>query len=51
MKTILAIFAIILALVVVSTWLHPVMSATIIAGSAIGAIIAGCIRIEKEERL
>jgi hypothetical protein len=51
MKTILAIFAIILALVAISTWLHPVVSAAIITGSALGAIIAGCIRIEKEERV
>ena len=51
MKTILAIFAIILALVVVSTWLHPVVSAAIIIGSALGAIMAGCIKIEKEERV
>ena len=51
MKTILIIFAAILALVVVSTWLHPVVSAAIITGSAVGAIMAGCARIEKEERL
>lgn len=46
---ILAIFAIILALVAIGTWIHPVVSAAIIAGGSIGTVIAGCIKIEKEE--
>lgn len=49
MKAILAIFAIILALVAIGTWIHPVVSAAIIAGGSIGTVIAGCIKIEKEE--
>lgn len=48
---ILAVLAIILALVAISTWIDPYVSAAIICGSAVGAIIAGCIRIEKEERV
>lgn len=49
MKAMLAIFAAILALVAIATWIHPIVSATIIAGSSVGTIIAGCINIEKEE--
>lgn len=49
MKAILAIFAAILALVAIATWIHPVVSAAIIAGGSIGTVIAGCIKIEKEE--
>ena len=54
MKTIsfiLTCLAIILALVAIATWIHPVVSVTIILGSAIGAVVAGCVQLEKEERL
>ena len=49
MKTILTLFAVVLALVAVATWVHPVVSATIITGSAVGAIVAGCAKIERKE--
>ena len=49
MKTILALFAIVLALVAIATWLHPVVSGVIIAGSAIGALVAGVMEIERKE--
>ena len=48
---ILTVYAAILAFVTISTWMHPVLSAAIIIGSAVGAIMAGCARIEKEERV
>lgn len=50
MKAILAIFAIILALVAIGTWIHPVVSAAIIAGGSIGTVIAGCIKQDTGER-
>lgn len=46
---ILAVLAIILALVAISTWIDPYVSAAIICGSAIGAIVAACIKLEKKE--
>ena len=49
MKAILAIFAAILALVAIHTWIDPAMAAAIVWGSALGTIVAGCIKIEKEE--
>ena len=45
----LTCLAVVLALVAIATWIHPVVSATIILGSAIGAVIAGCVQLEKEE--
>lgn len=45
----LTCLAVVLALVAIATWIHPVVSATIITGSAIGAVIAGCVQLEKEE--
>lgn len=49
MKTILIIFAAILALVVISTWMHPVLSMTIVVGATMWTILASCYGMEQEE--
>lgn len=49
-KFILACFAIILALVAIATWIHPVVSMTIIVGGAIGTIFFSCYCMDEKEK-
>ena len=46
----LAIFAILLALVAIATWLHPVVSMTIIVGATMWTILASCYGMDQEDK-
>ena len=46
----LAIFATLLALVAIATWLHPVVSMTIIVGATMWTILASCYGMDQEDK-
>lgn len=46
----LAIFAILLALVAIATWLNPVVSMTIIVGATMWTILASCYGMDREDK-
>lgn len=46
----LAIYAILLALVAIATWLNPVVSMTIIVGATMWTILASCYGMDQEDK-
>lgn len=46
----LAIFAILLALVAIATWLNPVVSMTIVVGATMWTILASCYGMDQEDK-
>ena len=46
----LAIYAILLALVAIATWLNPVVSMTIIVGATMWTILTSCYGMDQEDK-
>lgn len=46
---ILCVFAIVLALVAIATWIHPVVSMTIIVGSVMWTILFSCYCMDEKQ--